>query len=161
MSRFPRRLRIVLTLLLWTGLAQSGWSAVEQPEHNGSAHSESGLTLNNGKQWPTDPALRKGMEAIQRDIREALPRIHDGSITPKQYAALANQMQTHVNELLKNCKLSPEADAQLHRIIAEVNQGAEAMAGQNGRASGAAMIVHALDLYGRHFDHAGWTPLAH
>ncbi|MBF0191990.1 MAG: hypothetical protein HQL99_12750 [Magnetococcales bacterium] len=152
---------MLLVLLLLTIGPRFGWTALEQHEPNGVTRSESGLTLNNGKPWQTDAALRKGMEAIQRDIKEALPRIRSGALSNRQYVALAKKMHQHINQITKNCKLTPEADTQLHLVLSEVIQGADAMEAQMGQSSGAAMIVHALDLYGRHFDHVGWKPLAH
>ncbi|MBF0272494.1 MAG: hypothetical protein HQL98_10565 [Magnetococcales bacterium] len=161
MSRFPLLPRLLLVLSLLASGPRLGWSAVEHHEANGTPRSESGLTLNNGKPWPTDAPLRKAMESIQRDIREALPRIRSGSLSTRQYGVLAKKMHQHVHFITKNCKLAPEADTQLHKVLTEVIQGAEAMEAHRGQASGAAMIVHALDLYGRHFDHTGWKPLAH
>ncbi|MBF0628217.1 MAG: hypothetical protein HQL91_08340 [Magnetococcales bacterium] len=162
MSRFPPFARLLLVILLCMASAPPGLAALEQHEHNGTTpRNESGLSLDNGKPWQTDAPLRKGMEAIQRDIQDALPRIRAGSQTPRQYAALARKMHNHVHHVTKYCKLPPKADSQLHLVLGEVLQGAEAMEAQNGQSSGAAMIVHALDLYGRHFDHAGWKPLDH
>ncbi|MBF0439073.1 MAG: hypothetical protein HQL93_08120 [Magnetococcales bacterium] len=161
MSRSSILPYFVWGVLLLTAPTSFAWSAVDQHEHNGPTRTESGLTLNNGKPWQTDAPLRKGMEGIQRDIKESLPRIHAGTFTAKQYVALAKKMHNHINYIFKNCKLPKEADAQLHLVLAEVVQGQEAMEAHNGQSSGAAMIVHALDLYGRHFDHAGWKPLAH
>ncbi|MBF0613971.1 MAG: hypothetical protein HQL92_02320 [Magnetococcales bacterium] len=154
---------IAMVLTFMGGGLPSGWCAVDnqQHEHPAATRSESGLTLNNGQPWQTDAPLRKGMEAIQRDIRDALPRVRSGAQTPRQYTALAKKMHSHLRYITKHCKLPPAVDDQLHRILAEVLQGAEAMESQNGQASGAAMVVHALDLYGRHFEHAGWKPLEH
>ncbi|MEO5333209.1 MAG: hypothetical protein H7839_14420 [Magnetococcus sp. YQC-5] len=150
---------ILMTLLL-TGAPQTAWSAVDH-DHNEPKKNESGLTLNNGKPWSTDAPLRKGMEQIQIHIQEALPRIHAGTQTNKQYATLAKKIHSHINTMIKQCKLPPDADAQLHVVLGEVIKGALTMQEQGGQASGAAKIVHALDLYGRHFDHAGWKPITH
>ncbi|MBF0342408.1 MAG: hypothetical protein HQL95_15795 [Magnetococcales bacterium] len=162
MSRFSRCSPLLLAAFLLAGTLQSAQSAVEPQEHNNNApRTESGVTLNNGKPWKTDAPLRKGMEAIQRDMKEALPRIHAGTESPRQYVALARKMRNHVNGIFKQCKLPPKNDVQMHLVLDQVLQGSEAMEAHNGQASGAAMIVHALDLYGRHFEHAGWKPITH
>ncbi|MBF0127980.1 MAG: hypothetical protein HQM02_12330 [Magnetococcales bacterium] len=161
MSCFPFFLRLGLVATLVTGGAHCGWSAVEPDSHTLPVKTESGLTLNKGNPWQTDAPLRKGMENIQRDIREALPRIHAGTQKPKQYSALAKKLHSHVNFITRNCKLTPEADAQLHIVLGGVIQGALALQEIGMQASGAAKVVHALDLYGRHFDHPGWQPVSH
>ncbi|MBF0263173.1 MAG: hypothetical protein HQL97_15190 [Magnetococcales bacterium] len=160
MSRAHGLTRTILALFLLT-VAAPGWTAVDHGEHQANPKAEAGVTLNNGKPWPTDAPLRKGMEAIQRDMREALPRIHAGTYAARNYASLSKKIRAHLNHVTRNCKLKPEADLQLHRILVEILHGSEALEAKQGQSSGAAIIVRALDLYGRHFDHPGWKPLAH
>lgn len=150
-----------IALFLITAGTQIAWSAVEQPEHNVEKKTESGLTLNNGELWPTDAHVRAGMTSIQRDIGESLPSIHSGSMTDKQYFILAKKIHRYVDDILQNCKLPPEADAQLHIVLSGVIKGALTMESQTAQASGAAMIVHALDQYARHFEHPNWKALTH
>ncbi|MBF0180886.1 MAG: hypothetical protein HQM03_12760 [Magnetococcales bacterium] len=159
MSALFRSLRLLVVVAPLFAFTQAGWAAVDHEQHGEAGKSPARLTLNQGKPWATDLPLRKGMELIQRDIQEALPRIHSGTQKPKQYADLANKVHGHVNKLIKECKLPPEADAQLHIVLGEMIQGAVAMQDSVLQASGAAKVVHALDLYGRHFDHPGWTPI--
>ncbi|MEO5344880.1 MAG: hypothetical protein H7834_00705 [Magnetococcus sp. YQC-9] len=144
-----------------TGSSATGWAALDPGEPPGHNKPVSGISLNNGKLWQTDAALRKGMEAIQRDMSEALPRIHAGTYTAKHYAQLSKKIRAHLSIITKNCKLKPDADLQLHRILIEISQGADSLEASQGQSSGAAIIVHALDLYGRHFEHAGWKSLTH
>lgn len=160
MSREHGLTRTILALFLLT-IAAPGWTAVDHGEHQAHQKNEAGISLNNGKPWPTDAPLRKGMEAIQREMRDALPRIHAGTYTAKNYTTLAKKMRAHLNHITRNCKLKPEADLQLHRILVEVLHGSEVLEAKQGQSSGAAIIVRALDLYGRHFDHPGWKPLPH
>jgi hypothetical protein len=66
--------------------------------------------------------------------------------------------------IVANCRLSPDADAMLHLVIAELLAGADAMEGKAKGANpgaGADKVIQALDDYGRHFDHPGWQPLDH
>jgi hypothetical protein len=118
---------------------------------HGHAAGEAKLVLNQGKKWPTDAPLRQGME----NIRAAL----GGGM---KYQALANRVNAEVAGIVQNCKLEPEADAQLHLVIAEIMAGVEAMEGKakgETRRAGAERIARALHAYGEHFDHAGWTRL--
>jgi hypothetical protein len=109
---------------------------------------EAKLVLDHGKKWPTDAPLRQGME----NIRTAL-----GS--HMKYGALAAKVSVQVAGIVQNCKLEPEADAQLHIVIADIMAGVEAMEGKvkgETRRAGAERIANALNAYGEHFDHAGW-----
>ena len=130
-------------------------------EHDHGA-TEAKLVLNQGKKWPTDAPLRQGMENIRGAVAKNVPAIHAGKATPKQYQALANKVNAEVAGIVQNCKLEPEADAQLHLVIAELMAGAEAMEGKvkgETRRAGAEKVAKALNAYGEHFDHAGWQRL--
>ena len=131
-------------------LAFAGPAAYGQAGHeHGHAADEPQLVLNQGKKWPTDAPLRQGME----NIRTAL----GGGM---KYGALATKVSTEVAGIVQNCKLEPEADAQLHLVIADIMAGVEALEGKakgETRRAGAEKIARALVAYGEHFDHAGWN----
>jgi len=131
-------------------LAFAGPAAYGQAGHeHGHAADEARLVLNQGKKWPTDAPLRQGME----NIRSAL----GGGM---KYGALATKVSTEVAGIVQNCKLEPEADAQLHLVIADIMAGVEALEGKakgETRRAGAEKIARALVAYGEHFDHAGWN----
>lgn len=136
------------------------WSA-EEHKHDGHEKTSIGITLNNGKPWQTDGPLRKGMDSIRHGMEAMLPRIHDASLSGDQYASLAKSIHDHIDYMVKNCKLSPEVDAQLHLVLGDIIEGANAMEGKRGQLSGATLIVKALNAYGSHFDHPGWVSLSH
>ncbi|MEO5333827.1 MAG: hypothetical protein H7839_17580 [Magnetococcus sp. YQC-5] len=150
---------IVVCLFLIAGMSVRStaisWSA-EGHNHDGHTKSSSGLVLNNGKLWQTDAPLRKGMNGIRHDMEVALPRIHDATLSREHYAILVKGLRGHIEDMVKNCKLSPEADAQLHGVLAEVVAGTDAMESETSQLSGAVKIIQALNAYGRHFDHPGW-----
>ena len=54
-----------------------------------------------------------------------------------EYAALADRVESQVNGVVRNCRLPPEADAQLHLVISDILDGAEMMRNDNGRVEGA------------------------
>lgn len=150
-------------LALAVALAFSGPLAYGQPAHehdHGAA--EAKLVLNQGRKWTTDAPLRQGMENIRGAVAKNVQAIHAGKATPKQYQALAAKVAGEVAGIVQNCKLEPEADAQLHIVIAELMAGAEAMEGKvkgETRRAGAEKVARALNAYGEHFDHAGWKQL--
>ncbi|WP_373048736.1 hypothetical protein [Vulgatibacter sp.] len=159
-----------ITLAVW-GLLAAGAASAEAPpkthaDHGKHEHHDHGapagkLVLNAGAKWGTDAALRAGMEAFQHTLAEAIPAIHDGSFTPAQYAALAGNLEKQLASIMSQCKLPPEADAQLHILLVEFFGGIEAMKGEGDRMKGAVRIVRGLGTYGKFFEHPGWKPLVH
>ncbi|MBF0584448.1 MAG: hypothetical protein HQL80_09475 [Magnetococcales bacterium] len=155
---------IVMRFCLFVGVSVSfasiAWSA-EEHAHDGHVKSSPGLVLNSGRLWQTDVPLRKGMDSIRHDMEAVLPRIHDATLSNEHYAILVKGVRGHIEYMVKNCKLSPEADAQLHGVLAEIIAGADAMEDKASQSSGAVRIIQALNSYGRHFDHPGWRPVTH
>jgi hypothetical protein len=139
-------------LALTVALAFGTPLAFGQAGHDhGHAAGEAKLVLNQGKKWPTDAPLRQGMENIRAALGAGM-----------KYAALAGKVNAEVAGIVQNCKLEPEADAQLHLVIADILAGVEAMEGKvpgESRRAGAEKIGRALQAYGEHFDHAGWKNL--
>lgn len=134
--------------------------------HGHDDHSSASLTLNNGQKWPTDASLRQGMASIKAALLPQLHAIQENKLKASQYRALAKRTNAEISFMVSNCKLAPEADAQLHLIIADLGTAAEAMAGNDKkltRQEGAFLLRHALETYGEYFDHPGWPlpALAH
>jgi hypothetical protein len=140
------------TIGIALALAFAGPAAYGQATHeHDHGASEAKLVLDQGKKWPTDAPLRQGMENIRAALGSGM-----------KYQALANKVNTEVAGIVQNCKLEPEADAQLHLVIAELMAGAEAMEGKvkgETRRAGAEKVARALSAYGEHFEHAGWKRL--
>lgn len=129
--------------------------------HDGHA-AEAKLSLNQGKKWQTDEALRKGMENIRGALAADLKAIHNGKLKPEQYDALASKVNGEIAYVVQNCKLDKEADEQLHVVLAQLIEGVEALEGKHEgepRRHGAERIAKALDAYSRHFEHPGWKRL--
>ena len=128
-------------LVLAVALALSAPAmAAEDAHSHGTAAGEAKLVLNHGQKWPTDAPLRQGMENIRSAVAKGM-----------KDEALAKAVETEVAGIVQNCKLEPEADEQLHLVIAELMAGAE--------AKDPAKVAKALNAYGEHFDHAGWKRL--
>lgn len=139
---------------LLLGVAGGGLAEARH-SHEGQAHSGLELTLDEGRKWPTDEILRSGMSEMRDDMAASLPRIHAGQFSDGDYATLAGRLEGRIDHVVANCALPPEADAQLHLVLAEMLDAVDAM--KRGPDAGAALrIIQGLDAYGRHFDHPGW-----
>ena len=155
-----KKILIGLTAIL---LASASLAAGHQHAHETTA-APTQLTLNEGRQWETDAALRSGMDNIRATLAASLHDIEHQRLSAKKYGALAARVESEVTKIVAHCKLSPEADAQLHLVIAEIMAGADAMAGkdrQRQRADGAGQVLAALDNYAVYFRHPGWQAIKH
>lgn len=143
--------------------------AAQAQEHQGhaqhAAHGSSGavaqLQLNGDAKWETDASLRAGMAAIRDAFDADHAAIHAGNETDAAYAALASRIESAVNDIVANCKLPPQADANLHYVIADLLQGVSLMQGTDpaqSRHAGAARVHGALNAYGKFFDDPTWRP---
>jgi hypothetical protein len=153
----PTRSLLILAAMLTLGMAPA---FAADPAHEHGAHGAATLKLDNGQKWKTDAPLRKGMANIKAAVQPHLHAIHGNTLKAANYQTLAQRTQTQIAFMVKNCKLAPDADAQLHLIIAELGAAAEAMAGKDkaqSRQQGALQLVHALETYGEFFDHPGWS----
>ena len=149
---------LMLALALSSPLAVL--AASDAHDHGKSAPHK--LELNAGKKWGTDDALRKAMSGIQASVTQTLPAAHAGKSSVADYDAFGKDVTAQVTYMVENCKLDPQADAQLHIIVADLMAGVEAAQGKHGekkRASGVVKVAQAANAYGKHFDHAGWKAI--
>ena len=130
-------------------------------QHDSSAAAITKLQLDGERKWPTDASLRSGVAAIHAAFESDHPAIHAGTETDAQYEVLAGRIEAQVNSIVANCKLPPEADANLHYVIADLLQGVSLMRGQDPkrtRHDGAALVHGALRAYGKYFDDPAFKP---
>lgn len=156
-----------LLLIAGLGLAGGAYAAGAHGHEAEAAHGHGGavtLQLNAGKKWETDAPLRSSMAQIRRAMGGSLDKIHHNKLAAAGYGTLARKVEGEVGNIVKNCKLPPDADAQLHLIVAELLAGAEQMAGKDKHAKrqdGAVKVIGALDNYATYFDDPQFKPLAH
>ncbi len=165
MSR-PKHLTKLLSLVACSFcLAAASVFAAEPTGHSHDhAATPAKLALDAGKKWASDEALRKAMANIRNAMDESLHAIHEGKLPAAKYGALAAKVNGEVAYMVSNCKLEPKADAQLHLVIAEILEGAEAMEGKLKkvkRQNGALKVIGALENYAIYFDDPNWKPIKH
>lgn len=167
MTAIKRTLKFLAAVGLSLGLAATGLAAAEKSadkhDHDHGA-APAKLSLDEGKKWATDAPLRQGMENIRNTMDAALHDIHENKLAAARYGELAKKVNGEVGGIVANCKLDPKADAQLHLVIADILEGAEAMEGKvrkTRRQSGAVKVVGALEKYVDFFDHPGWKTIKH
>jgi hypothetical protein len=164
---------IEMTTMTWNTIAGAlaasifaaslaGPALAQTATHTHDAATPHKLTLNHGRKWGTDDALRDGMGRIRSLVEPQLGAAHKGELTSAQYKELATHIETEVGGIVANCKLEPNADAMLHLVIADLGAGTDAMAGKNAKlrpAQGLAKVALAVNEYAGHFDHPGFKPI--
>ena len=146
----------LIAALLLTPMAQAG--AANPHQHGSGAVT---MTRNAGQLWPTDAPLRQGMNAIHSATAAVMAQ--GAQASKADYDAFSRQVTTQVGFIINNCKLSPDADAQLHVAIASILAGADVAAGKHKgvtREAGVRQVAQALNAYGAVFDHPQWKALA-
>lgn len=162
------KLKTSSAILFAAGLSLAAAGHAAPAAHQHDAHADHGapvtLQLNAGKKWGTDEALRKSMASIRQAIDASLHQIHENRLPANGYKALASKVEGEVANIVANCKLEPQADAQLHLVVADLLSGAEQMAGKVKkvkRQDGAVKVLGALEKYAAYFDDPQFKPIAH
>jgi hypothetical protein len=154
-----KTITLALAITAFTLSASALAVRAADPHHHGHDAPAAKLQLDHGKKWKTDEPLRRGMASIRETVHGAPAALHKGTAKPEAYAEVAGRVEADVGRIVKECKLPPEADAQLHIVIADVIAGADAMKGAKDAKAGRAGLIKvdgALKSYARYFDHPGW-----
>lgn len=127
-------------------------------EHRHETQGDTARRMAQGqKKWPTDAALRQGMEEIGRQIGQAL----DKKPRADEYPRMAASIEANIDGIVRDCKLTPEADEKFHPVLTRMIDGAALMKAGERPEAGMAVMVGALSDYGRDFDHPNWRPYGH
>jgi len=151
---------VIILALIATGAVlwfRSHKNADHADDHG--AHGNLILTLNDGKPWETDEALRLGMQRIRDAVALQWNAGSAGTLSPAEAHALAETVRQNVTFLIQNCRLVPAADATLHAIINELMASAALLSSEGHSREGIEQLAHALDQYHHYFDHPNWEPL--
>lgn len=148
---------LLLLLALFAG-------AVPAAEHHHPAHhaDAAASTAEPGHKWPGDAPLREQMSALHVRYQAHLVQIRDGRLKTADYRTLATATRTALARIVAECRLTAQADAALHHIIADLLASADIMDGtaKGKRVTAARSAVGALNHYGERFEHPGWRPLS-
>ncbi len=85
-------------------------SVVQPANEHPLQHSEQ-ILLNDGIKWKLDDASRKNIEALQEMV-EAMEAKNNRTI--KEYNEEGQRIQTQINILIQNCKMSGKGHEMLH-----------------------------------------------
>lgn len=161
--RIPLKILYPAVATVAAGLAIGAWvhfHGAHSANHDHGTHDDhhaAALSLDDGKRWETDQALRTGMERIRAAVDPVLAAHAGGQVSPGEAKAMAAAIQESVNYLIANCKLPPRADATLHVFITDFLTGASMVAENPASHEGISLVADALNRYPEYFDHPGWV----
>ena len=159
--------KVLLPLLLTLALPLSDLAQAAPHSHDHAAPDSTtattatGLHLNAGKKWPTDAPLRQAMQGLADAYLAVLHDIHMNRLPAAGYADLAKRTESAVADMVAQCKLDAQTDAQLHLIVAQLLDGSGKMNSTKTQRGGALQAIEALNRYGEFFDDPGFHPVEH
>lgn len=138
------------------GLAPSVATAAETHAHSDAANAHQ-LTLDHGRKWQTDEALRTSMIEIRAALGDLQSK--QKSLTGQDFQAAGNRIDSAIGYIVANCKLEPEADRNLHLVLEHMVKGSDGLKANDPQQQSAGMteVADALQLYGEYFDHPAWA----
>lgn len=160
-------LPVLIIALALSSLSVQAHAQAAEHDHGAAhahAHAEHGaaaLSLNNGEQWETDEALRHGMTEVRAAIAISTPAFEAGQLSKVQAQQLSQAIHGSVNTMIEQCELAPEADANLHSILAMLLEGTAKLEAEPMSADGLPALHGALETYAHYFNHVGWQSDAH
>jgi hypothetical protein len=152
-------LSIVSLIFAWVYGVSSPAFAVESEEH--SAGERGTPMLDHGIKWATDDLLRKKMIEVRETMTSQFNLIDQGKMTLDDYKAMGATIEHQVVGIVAQCKLSANADATFHFVIADLLTGAATLQGRTKKEprQGTRMVITALNRYRDYFDQPGWTEI--
>ncbi|WHZ19938.1 MAG: hypothetical protein OJF55_002087 [Rhodanobacteraceae bacterium] len=106
--------------------------------------------------YATDATLRQQMREIRTEVA-AIENFQHGRSTQPQAIDAAGRITGHVNTIIANCKLPPDADEALHTIIGPMLQHASALKASPDSSAAVTSLHGLLDQYAREFDDPGFS----
>ncbi|QJR16254.1 hypothetical protein [Usitatibacter palustris] len=133
-----------------------------QERHAGTVHSASNrLSLDQGRKWSTDEALRRSMEEIRAALAQHRDAILRDMLSTDQERALGRTIENRVAAILGESRLEASAAANLQLVVADLVQAADILKGMANPHGlrGDTLAVRATQMYATYFEHPGWKPV--
>lgn len=115
-----------------------------------------------GKNW-SKPARKfiadEALKVRMTRVLEIMKAMHEAESKPAgdlNIPEIGKKVDATVQDIFKNCKLAPDADAAIHPVLAELLKGA-ALLMQGDKKAGHEIIHNALLRYEDYFIHPGWN----
>lgn len=154
--------KILLILSIIAIASTHFYAAAAQSQHQ-HKHGDQlpNIALNNGEKWEIDESLHIGMSGIKQAMQDNIDSIHNKQFSDSEYVELADVLNKEMNYMFTHCQLPPQADAQLHILLARIAQGIEHMKHEENKRDGAVKVIVSLKDYPKYFNDPQWQSLQH
>lgn len=155
-------IRSVFLVLILSSTAWIGATA-HAGDHHGQRSNErqSVPAPRPAMKWETDDIVRQRMENVRQAVAAKDAEIQQDRLDSSGYQQLAEVINTNVDHILKDCKLTQAADAALNTVVLmDLTRSSELMRTSPKRPAqraGALGVLQSLRLYGEYFEHPGWV----
>jgi hypothetical protein len=151
---------LLRVLCLCCGLAGAGLAAA-MPQHDHGAHAayDGQPVAVPSPRWAVDPALHEGMARIHQALVE-LRHFEMGHMGETMARDRAGLIQVAVADVFAACKLQPQQDAVLHRVLVALLTATQRFKEQPASTDLSAMRLAVAD-YARYFDDPDWAEDVH
>lgn len=137
------------SLLILLALAGTAGEDRHVHEHPSSAAISAPVATDTAR-WPTDAPLRGGMQRIESAV-SVLAVAGEGE--PMRVAEAAASIESAVQQIIRDCRLPPQADADLHTVIVPLLGEAQKLrADPSSRSQRLPALQSAVRDYHRLFD---------
>ena len=114
-------------------------------------------------QWPSNPAMQIGMNAIRETLVKEKANIDANRLTDQDYVKLAELIDGRITDMVQK-KLEPEALQKAFNttVIIDMQWGTKMMRDSpkpEVKRVGALSVIRALGNYGKYFQHPNWRDL--
>lgn len=137
-------------------IAALGATAPQALAQSHAHHVSAAASTAPAQRYATDATLRQQMREIRGEV-EALGQYERDPVKPEMAARRAGRIIGHVNTIIVNCKLPPDADEALHLIIGPLLQHAAALQSDPKKLDAIPPMREALVKYASQFDDPGFA----
>lgn len=124
-------------------------------DHEHAAHAAPVSTTAPAQRWATDAPLREGMGRV-REALDDLRHYEMGHMTADMARERAVTVEDAVKFMFAHCKLAPEPDGALHRILVPLLAAAQRLDKEPTDLSAVAAMRDAVASYSDQFDDPQW-----
>lgn len=159
-QRAPLFCSVIVIAAMVSGFAGTVLAQTSDPGHAHNHELTGELAMDGDQPWQTDEPLRRGMTEIRVAIGMLAPAFDARVLSLPQSQQLSEAVRLSVTNIISQCQLTPEADANLHVILGRILVATDVLDFLPLDAGGIPAIQHALEEYGHYFSHAGWSSKA-
>lgn len=152
----PRLIPSFIAMFALAATAQAAPPAHDHEHHGHATETAAPASASQSTRWVADADLRKGMGEVHAALDD-LAHYEMGHMPANMAVERAEKIEAAVSYIITHCKLAPDADAALHRIIVPLQSAAQRLKKDSADVAAVAAMREAVANYPRQFDDPLWS----